>query len=115
MNNKNNVVIPSKYTEPHKTWHKFYKWASKTFGQDLYSEWKYMEFSGTKKKLRYRNFDDYRLYERLGGYEAMRKIEKYIKRACPEIKIVACDDEVFAMADKYNVAMVCTGERHFRH
>jgi phosphoribosylaminoimidazolecarboxamide formyltransferase/IMP cyclohydrolase len=25
------------------------------------------------------------------------------------------DDEVFAMADKYNVAMVCTGERHFRH
>jgi phosphoribosylaminoimidazolecarboxamide formyltransferase / IMP cyclohydrolase len=25
------------------------------------------------------------------------------------------DNEVFAMADKYNVAMVCTGERHFRH
>lgn len=25
------------------------------------------------------------------------------------------DSEVFAMADKYNVAMVCTGERHFRH
>jgi phosphoribosylaminoimidazolecarboxamide formyltransferase/IMP cyclohydrolase len=25
------------------------------------------------------------------------------------------DAEVFAMADKYNVAMVCTGERHFRH
>jgi phosphoribosylaminoimidazolecarboxamide formyltransferase/IMP cyclohydrolase len=25
------------------------------------------------------------------------------------------DTEVFAMADKYDVAMVCTGERHFRH
>ena len=91
---KENIFEKAK--EIHKVWHKFYKWTSKTFGKDLYSEWKYMEFGGTRKKLKYRNFDDNKLYERLGGYEAMKKIEQYVKRYCPEIKIVPCDDEVFA-------------------
>lgn len=84
---------------PHKTWHKFEKWLTKTFGKDLYSEWKFMEFpqtNGKIKKIKYRDFNEYELSKRLSGYEAMCKIEKYINKYQPEIRIVKCDDSMYA-------------------
>jgi len=52
--------------EMHKIYHKFCKWIKKTFG----------------------TFD-------VIGYEAMEKIENYVKKN-PEIKIVECDDDINA-------------------
>lgn len=84
----------------HKVWHKFYKWLQKTFGNDLYSEWRVMVFKNPKtnrnKKIKYRNYDEVELSRRLIGYEVMERIEKYIKRNAPEIKICWCDDTIFA-------------------
>lgn len=87
-------------TSCHTVWHKFSNWMTKTFGSDLYGEWKVMEVPGKngkmKKAFRYRDFNEYTFSQRLSGYETMVKIEKYVKRFCPEIKVVPCDDSVYA-------------------
>ena len=83
----------------HKVWHKFYGWLIKKYGMDLYSEWQYLEVKdnkGKKKKLKYKNFNEKVLSEKLIGYEVMKSVKKYIKRYCPEIKIVSCDDAYYA-------------------
>lgn len=36
------------------------------------------------------------LSRRLVGYDVMCKVEKFIKRYCPEIKIIGCDDSVYS-------------------
>lgn len=54
----------------HKIWHKFEKFLISNFGENY--------------------------HDNLAGYECQLKIEKFIKNKCPEIKIVKCDDEVFA-------------------
>lgn len=84
----------------HAVWHKFYDWAVKTFGKDLHGEWQTLELkhpkTGKVKKIRHRSFNDWELSKRLVGYEAMVKVERFIKRSCPEIKIVRCDDSYYA-------------------
>ena len=50
----------------HVIWHKFEKWLVKTFGENYSSN--------------------------LFGFDVIRKVEKYVKRHLPEIKIVQCDD-----------------------
>jgi hypothetical protein len=80
----------------HKVWHKFSNWIIKTFGEDLHGEWQYLEVRGTKKRFKYRSFDEAELNRRLTGYEVMCKIERYVNRYCPEIKILRCDDQVYA-------------------
>lgn len=84
----------------HKIWHKFYNWLSNTYGKDLYGPWQYLEGTnhetGKKFRVKHRSFNDGKLSERLVGYDVMCKIERYIKRCCPEIKIVHCDDSVYA-------------------
>lgn len=80
--------------ETHRTWHKFSNWMVKTFGKDLHGEWEFMQIAG--KKLRHRSFDELELSRRLVGYKAMQKIERYAKRHCPEIRILNCDDSVYA-------------------
>jgi len=84
--------------EMHKIWHKFSGWLIKTYGKDLHGKWirHKMKVDGKIKTFKYRSFDDYQLSQRLCGYEVMVRIEKYIKRSCPEIKIVHCDDEIHA-------------------
>lgn len=77
----------------HKVWHKFSSWLTKTYGSDLYGEWQYMD---EEKKFKYRSFDNKKLSERLVGYDVMIKIERYCKRYLPEIKIIHCDDAVYA-------------------
>jgi len=87
------------FTETHRVWHKFSDWLIKKYGKDLYSDWKFMEFKdneGKKKKIKYRNFNEYELSRRLIGYEVMKDIERYTKRYCTEIKIVYCDDSYHA-------------------
>lgn len=87
---------------PHKVWHKFSAWTVKTFGKDLHGEWQYLEVTssdGKKSKIKYRSFNDLELSRRLVGYEAMCKVEKFIKRCCPEIKIIHCDDSVYSGSD----------------
>lgn len=87
---------------PHEIWHKFSGWMIKTFGKDLHGAWQFMEgtkSNGKKYKIKYRSFDDLELSRRLIGYEAMCKVEKYVKRCCPEIKIIRCDDSIYAGSD----------------
>jgi hypothetical protein len=50
----------------HIIWHKFDKWLVKTFGENYSSN--------------------------LSGYDAICKVEKYVRRNLPEIRIVQCDD-----------------------
>lgn len=86
----------------HQIWHKFSNWMIKTFGKDLHGEWEFMEVTGNngkKVKLKHRSFNDLELSRRLVGYEAMCKVEKFVKRACPEIKIIRCDDSVYSGSD----------------
>jgi len=84
--------------ETHRIWHKFSNWLIKKYGKDLYSDWQYLEFkqNGKKKKLKFRDFNDGKLNKRLVGYDVMSDIERYIKRYCPEIKIIHCDDSYHA-------------------
>ncbi len=89
--------------ETHRVWHKFSNWLTKTYGKDLWSEWKVMkgknDATGKSFKFKYRHFNDFELSKRLTGYDVMCKVKKYINRCCPEIKIIHCDDAVFAGSD----------------
>jgi hypothetical protein len=107
----------------HKTWHKFSNWTIKNFGKDLHGDWEFIkgvDKNGKKFNFKYRSFNDFELSQRLVGYEVMCKIEKYIKRCCPEIKIVKCDDSVYSSSyllliphPKHGITMMfipqCTG------
>jgi len=87
---------------PHQVWHKFSNWLVKTFGKDLHGEWQSIEgvgADGKPFKYKHRSFNDLELSRRLVGYDVMVRIERFIKRACPEIKIVHCDDSVYAGSD----------------
>ena len=77
----------------HRVWHQFHDWLIRTFGKDLYGEWQTMKIKKTGKTFRYRNYNEYELSKRLVGYEVMVKIERYVNRFCPEIKILKCDDD----------------------
>lgn len=96
-----NIFYNSQQT--HKVWHKFSNWLIKTYGKDLHGEWQKHVIThpdtGKKHTLKFRNFNDHELSRRIVGYEVMCKVEKYIKRCCPEIKIVRCDDDVHAGSD----------------
>lgn len=86
----------------HQIWHKFSNFMVKTFGKDLHGEWEFVEgifANGKKFKLKHRSFNDLELSRRLTGYEAMCKVEKFVKRCCPEIKIIRCDDSNYAASD----------------
>lgn len=84
----------------HVIWHKFYNWLVKTYGHDLHGPWQYMEGvnqkTGKKFKIKHRGYDENKLSERLVGHEVIEKIERYIKRCCPQIKVINCDDSVYA-------------------
>ena len=84
--------------EAHKVWHKFSGWLSKTFGADLVED-KVLEVSmknGKTKKIKYKDFNEWELSKRLVGYEVLEKMEKYVAKHCKEIKVVRCDDSVYA-------------------
>ena len=83
----------------HKTWHKFYRWLSKTYGKDLFTEGepiKYKDAKGKEKEFKFKHFNEFELSRRLGGADVIDKVEKYVKKYCPEIKIVRCDDSYYA-------------------
>lgn len=89
----------AKANATHKVWHKFSKWMTDKYGKDLYGKWQTMKFKdkdGKKHSLKHRSFNDYELSKRISGYEVICAVEKFIKRSCPEIKIVHCDDDVYA-------------------
>lgn len=82
----------------HHTFHKFQKWTINTFGKDLKIKRK-VKFdlgNGKKKTITCHDYNDYELSKRLCGYDVMVKVENYIKRSCPEIRIVHCDDAIYA-------------------
>lgn len=83
----------------HKTWHKFSNWMEKTFGQDLFGEWQDIQLFPNGKKFKHRDFNELEFNNRIAGYEVLCKIEKYVKRYCPEIKIVRCDDDSYSGSD----------------
>ena len=94
--------IIDKYKAVHNTWSKFYNWVCKTYGKDLHGKVEWAELVGDDgKKIKYKtqSFNDLELSRRLCGYEVMRKVEKFIKRCCPEIKIIHCDDSLYAGSD----------------
>jgi len=98
--NETSIDVQMKTT--HQIWHKFSNWMVKTFGKDLHGEWEFMEgigANGKKFKIKHRSFNDLELSRRLTGYEAMCKVEKFVKRCCPEIKIIRCDDSIYAGSD----------------
>jgi hypothetical protein len=76
----------------HKVWHKFSKWVEKTFGKDLVQN---KEMIVNKKKIKYKDINEWELSKKLTGYEAMKKIERYVKYN-PEIKITYCDDDLYS-------------------
>jgi len=91
-----------KIEKTHNVWLKFSNWIVKTFGKDLHGEWKFTERTdenGKKFRFKYRSFNDLELSRRLVGYDAMCKVEKFVKRCCPEIKIIRCDDSIYAGSD----------------
>jgi hypothetical protein len=58
-----------------------------------------MEFklkNGKIKKIKYKEFNEAELSRRLVGYEVLEKMEKYVARHCKEIKVVRCDDSLYA-------------------
>lgn len=90
--------IAKSVKETHKVWHKFSGWLSKTFGSDLVQD-NVMEFklkNGKPKKIKYKEFNEAELSRRLVGYEVLEKMEKYVARHCKEIRVVRCDDSLYA-------------------
>lgn len=87
--------VPS---ETHRVWYKFSGWLQRTYGKDLFknASFEIKDAAGKNKKIRYKNFNEYELSKRLVGYEVIVRIERYVKRFCPEIKIISCDDSVHA-------------------
>ena len=86
-------------SETHKIWHRFSGWIDRTYGKDLHGKWQSMKVKqadGKIKKLKLRSFDELELSRRLVGYEVQCRVERYIKRYCPEIKIIHCDDSIHA-------------------
>ena len=83
----------------HLPWQKFYNWIVKTFGNDLKGEVQIVrgvDAAGKNFTFKYQTFNDFELSRRLIGYDVIEKVEKYIKRYCPEIKIVYCDDSFYS-------------------
>lgn len=94
-----NDNITEKVNTTHRVYHRFHNWLIKNYGKDLYSKWVVNTLTladGTKKRLRYRSFNDYELSRRLVGYEVIENIERYVKRYCKDIKIVYCDDSYYS-------------------
>ncbi len=86
----------------HKVWHKFSNWLVKTYGKGLHGKWRTQtikDINGKIHKLKSRSFNDFELSKRLVGYEVQLRVERYVKRYCPEIKIVGCDDDHYASSD----------------
>lgn len=84
--------------EVHTIWHKFYKWLEKTFATpDMYHKARTMKIGKKKIKIG-KHIDEYKLSQKLVGYECMKRIEKYVKYN-PQIKIIHCDDSVYAGSD----------------
>lgn len=77
----------------HRVWHKFSSYIQRTFGKDLV-KWRWQKLGDKKYKIR--SFDQTEFSRRIVGYEVMRKIERWVERYCPEIKIIGCDDSVYA-------------------
>jgi hypothetical protein len=96
---KNNSIDITSLDNTHVVWNRFSNWLIKTFGSDLHGDWFVIEFNdcnGKKQKFRYRHFDDLELSRRLVGFEVLSKIERYVKRYCPEIRVVRCDDSNYS-------------------
>lgn len=87
----------TKAIKTHEVWHRFSNWIVKTYGKDLHGEWQYL--GDGDNKLKYRSFDELELSRRLVGYDVMTRVSRYVKRYCPEIKIISCDDSVYAGSD----------------
>jgi len=86
--------------ETHRVWNKFSRWLEKAYGEGLATTHTstYLK-DKTGKPLQYTVFDDYELNKRLVGYNAMIRIEKYVKRYCPEIKIIHVDDALYSSSN----------------
>lgn len=102
--NENNQIVDEfkEAKTSHQVWHKFSNWLVKTFGKDLHGEWEFIEgigANGKKFKIKHRSFNELELSKRLVGYEVMCKVERYIKKHCPEIRIIRCDDSLYAGSD----------------
>lgn len=86
-------ILKSK-SETHRIWHKFSNWLTKTYGEDLWGEEQILKIG--EKDLKFKSFDEYALSQKLVGYDVMNRVSKYVKRYCPEIKEIYCDDAVHA-------------------
>lgn len=83
----------------HRIWHKFSNWLEQNFGKDLFGEMVPHVFKGANGErivFNYKPFNEIEFNRRIVGIDVMRKIEKYVKRYCPEIKIVKCDDDTYS-------------------
>jgi len=83
-----------------KVWGKFSRWLEKTYGEGLETVHTYSHLkSKAGKPFQYTTFNYDELSKRLVGYAVMVKVEKYVKRYCPEIKIIHVDDALFSSSD----------------
>lgn len=83
----------------HDVYHKFDKWLKKSYGSDLYSEWRIIEIKGKDgrvRKIKTRSFNEREFNRRLVGYEVQERVERYVKKYCPQIRIVRCDDSIYS-------------------
>lgn len=102
MKSKEDKILDKEFKrlgEVHGTWHKFSNWIIKTYGKDLHGKWQFLEGTGAngkKFKLKHRSFNELKLSQRMVGHEVIQKVENYVKKHCPEIKIIRCDDSLYA-------------------
>lgn len=72
---------------PHKVWHKFRTFLTNAYGKDLFTD------SGiVVGGIRTKNFNSTEWSRRMVGHDVMTRVERYVKRYCPEIKIMRVDD-----------------------
>ena len=99
---KNDIALEKAFgglEKVHGTWHKFSNWIIKTYGKDLHGEWQFLEGTGAngkKFKIKHRFFDELKLSQRMVGHEVIEKVENSVKKYCPEIRVIRCDDHAYA-------------------
>jgi hypothetical protein len=83
--------------ETHRVWHKFLRWLEKVYGEGLTTTYTFSYLkSKTGKPLKYKFFDYNELNKRLVGGDVITRVERYVRKYCPEIKVIHADDYVFA-------------------
>lgn len=91
--------IKMKAEATHHVWNKLQRWLIRNYGKDLYGPEIVTKIPQSGRRplvMRYKNFNELEFSRRLSGPDVIERVEKYVKRSCPEIKVIRCDDSDFS-------------------